>query len=44
MEILAVSFKTVGYIKHDSQSPHKDIVLLSLTTQIALMIVLMDVI
>ena len=36
--------KTVGYIKYDSESPHKDIVLLTLTTQIALMIVLMDVI
>ena len=44
MEIIAVSIKTVGFIKADSGSPHKDIVLLTLTTQIALMIVLMDVV
>jgi hypothetical protein len=34
--------KTVGFIKHHSESPDKDIVLLNLTTQIALVIVLMD--
>lgn len=42
IEIVVVSIKTVGFIKHSSESPHKDIVLLNLTTQIALMIILMD--
>lgn len=42
MEILAVALKTVGFIKDHSESPDKDIVLLNLTTQIALMILMMD--
>lgn len=32
----------MGFIKHNTDSPHKDLVLLNLTTQIALMIILMD--
>lgn len=39
-----MALKTVGFIKDDSQSAHKDIVLLNLSTQIALAIVLMDII
>lgn len=41
---MAVSLKTVNFIKYDTESNHKDIVLLNLTTQIALMIILMDTI
>lgn len=36
--------KTVSFVKYDSESNNKDIVLLNLTTQIALMIILMDTI
>lgn len=40
--ILALGIKTVIFIEYDLDSPHKDIVLLNLTTQIALTILYMD--
>ena len=42
VNILALGIKTVIFIEYDFDSPHKDIVLLNLTTQIALTIIFMD--
>lgn len=42
VNILALGIKTVIFIEYDLDSPHKDIVLLNLTTQIALTIIYMD--
>lgn len=41
---MTLAIKTVGFIKDDSESAHKDIVILNLSTQIALIIILMDAI
>lgn len=43
LNIIALAIKTVGFIKDDSESAHKDIVLLNLSTQIALAIIMMDI-
>ena len=42
VNILALGIKTVIFIEYDLDSPHKDMVLLNLTTQIALAVLLMD--
>lgn len=42
VNILALGIKTVVFIEYDLDSPHKDMVLLNLTTQIALSIIIMD--
>jgi hypothetical protein len=44
VNILALGIKTVVFIEYDLDSPHKDMVLLNLTTQIALAILVMDAI
>jgi hypothetical protein len=44
VNIIALGIKTVIFIEYDLESPHKDIVLLNLTTQIALTILFMDAI
>lgn len=41
---MALGIKTVVFIEYDLDSPHKDMVLLNLTTQIALAILVMDAI
>lgn len=42
VSIIAMGIKTVIFVELESGSPHKDIVLLNLTTQIAFAILLMD--
>ncbi len=42
INILVLGVKTVVFIAYESSSPNKDIVLLNLTTQIALTIIIMD--
>ena len=42
VNVIALSLKTVGFIQDDSRPAHKDIVLLNLSTQIALAIILLD--
>jgi hypothetical protein len=42
VNVIALSLKTVGFIQDDSHPAHKDIVLLNLSTQIALAIILLD--
>lgn len=42
VSIVALGIKTVIFVEFESGSPHKDIVLLNLTTQIAFAILLMD--
>ena len=42
INILALGIKTVIFIEYDLESPHKDMVLLNLTTRIALAIIFMD--
>jgi hypothetical protein len=44
INILILGIKTVIFIEYEKDSPHKDIVLLNLTTQIALAILEMDAI
>lgn len=44
INILVLGIKTVIFIEYENNSPHKDIVLLNLTTQIALAILEMDAI
>jgi hypothetical protein len=42
INIIALGIKTVVFIEYDLESPHKDMVLLNLTTRIALAILIMD--
>lgn len=44
INIIALGIKTVIYLEYDSESPHKDMVLINLTTQVALAILVMDAI
>ena len=42
LNIIILGIKTVVYLEYNLESPHKDMVLLNLTTQIALAILIMD--
>ena len=42
VNIIALAIKTVIFIEYDLDSPHKDMVLLNITTRIALAILIMD--